>query len=504
MTDPVTPNLGLTKPTVGADADAWGALVNGNADLVDAEWSRTARGDAGYAIAPADRFVCLTAALTAPRSFTLPAASALKTGQAITVLDEAGGGSANNTLSIVRAGADTINGASSLVLNAARASVVLRSDGVSKWTADTAKVLTGLVCSGSPTLSGGQVLLTNGTSNAIVWNTAGFAAPAFTTRSAGTKLVLYPNISGATVDFGFGVEAQGLWSSVADATQTFYWYAATTRVMTLQGTGALVLNMPSTAHLQVGGGTSPNRVFNVDFAGRTVARYDDNNMIAVYTASNLAISAAGHGTGLQFFLSADSVTSKDSGTISCRAEEDYSSAANESSYLDFTFRMDGSPASGFRIGRDNTSFRNLIAASDGVPTLGGPGNRWSTVYAVTGAINTSDARQKAVRGGPRPEELRAWAAVRPVMFRWAGRPARESGGEGARLQVGYVAQDVEQAFADEGLDAGDYGLWVRDALPDGSVAFGLRYDQCLVLETAALRDRLAQLEARLATLEGGR
>ena len=70
--------------------------------------------------------------------------------------------------------------------------------------------------------------------------------------------------------------------------------------------------------------------------------------------------------------------------------------------------------------------------------------------------------------------------------------------------MGYVVQEVEQAFADEGLDAGDYGLWVRDALPDGSLAFGLRYDQCLVLETAALRDRLTRLEARLDALEGGR
>jgi hypothetical protein len=36
MADPVTPLLGLTKPTVGADRDAWGSITNVNWDLVDA------------------------------------------------------------------------------------------------------------------------------------------------------------------------------------------------------------------------------------------------------------------------------------------------------------------------------------------------------------------------------------------------------------------------------------------------------------------------------------
>ena len=147
MTDPVTTNLGLTKPTVGADADAWGGLVNGNADLIDAEFNRVARGDANYVIAATDRNVALTAALSAPRTFTMPAASAVKTGQAITFIDEAGGVNATNTLTFARAGADRIDSANSFVVDVARTVIRFRSDGASKWTTDSARCVTDLTVS---------------------------------------------------------------------------------------------------------------------------------------------------------------------------------------------------------------------------------------------------------------------------------------------------------------------------------------------------------------------
>ena len=91
----------------------------------------------------------------------------------------------------------------------------------------------------STTTGGGQIYLNGATGNRIDFAGVGVAAPAFTTRSAGTKIVLYPNVASAAVDFGFGIETGFLWSSVADSTQGFKWYAGTTNIATLSGVGVL-------------------------------------------------------------------------------------------------------------------------------------------------------------------------------------------------------------------------------------------------------------------------
>jgi len=94
----------------------------------------TSHGDSNYVIQPADRVVGTSAALTSPRTWTLPAASAVNAGQSLCVVDPAGGIGATNTLTVSRAGADTINGSTTDVLNAQFTGVCLYSDGVSKWT----------------------------------------------------------------------------------------------------------------------------------------------------------------------------------------------------------------------------------------------------------------------------------------------------------------------------------------------------------------------------------
>jgi hypothetical protein len=93
---------------------------------------------------------------------------------------------------------------------------------------------------GSPTDGTGQVYLNGSTSNRVEWNTQGTGAPAFTTRSAGTKLLIYPAISGSQVDYAMGIDAATLWSSVPVASSSFYfkWYGGQTQVASLDGTGA--------------------------------------------------------------------------------------------------------------------------------------------------------------------------------------------------------------------------------------------------------------------------
>ena len=92
---------------------------------------------------------------------------------------------------------------------------------------------------GSATTGAGQVYLNGATSNRIDWAAVGTGAPAFTTRSDGTKVVLYPALSGSTTDYALGINNATLWSSIPEATAGFYfkWYGATTEVASLSGTG---------------------------------------------------------------------------------------------------------------------------------------------------------------------------------------------------------------------------------------------------------------------------
>jgi hypothetical protein len=93
----------------------------------------TGYGDVNQAIAATDRFAYTNAAFTAARTWTLPAANAVNAGQALMIADLQGTITGTNTLTVQRAGADTIDGAASIVLLTPSASVKLVSDGTSKW-----------------------------------------------------------------------------------------------------------------------------------------------------------------------------------------------------------------------------------------------------------------------------------------------------------------------------------------------------------------------------------
>ena len=105
---------------------------------------------------------------------------------------------------------------------------------------------------GSATTGGGQLFLNGSTSNRIDWNANGFGPPVFTTRSDGTKVVLYPALSGSSVDYAIGIDAATMWSSVPENGDSFNfkWYGAETLVANLSGTG----NFTTVGDVAVNGG----------------------------------------------------------------------------------------------------------------------------------------------------------------------------------------------------------------------------------------------------------
>lgn len=139
---------------------------------------------------------------------------------------------------------------------------------------------------------------------------------------------------------------------------------------------------------------------------------------------------------------------------------------------------------------------NLIALGSGVA-------RFTTVYATSGTINTSDEREKEDVTDARDDEaaIRAVRKIKIRRFRWKDAVAQK--GDGARLHFGAVAQEVKAAFESEGLDAFAYGLLCYDeweatgavldddgneTLPavEAGNRYGVRYDELLALKIAAI------------------
>lgn len=168
----------------------------------------------------------------------------------------------------------------------------------------------------------------------------------------------------------------------------------------------------------------------------------------------------------------------------------------------------------------------VCPGNDANVLLGTASKRWSQVYAATGTINTSDAREKTSIVSPDDSLMRAWGKVNFKVFQF--KDAVEKKGVDARLHVGVIAQQVIEAFASEGLDATRYGLLCYDkwddeyedvevidepevVAEDGTVTpakthvehrlvtpagdrYGIRYEEALALECAYLRRELKQIK----------
>jgi hypothetical protein len=124
-------------------------------------------------------------------------------------------------------------------------------------------------------------------------------------------------------------------------------------------------------------------------------------------------------------------------------------------------------------------------SNDNVANLGGATLRWTTVYATTGTINTSDATQKEQLADLTAAELAVARRIKGLFKTFKFKDAVVAKGDGARIHVGVMAQDVQAAFAAEGLDADKYGMFCSDTVDDVTT-LGVRYEELLAFVIAAL------------------
>jgi len=153
--------------------------------------TRTAVSDAAYTVLTTDRIVAYTS-ISAARTVSLPAASTYPVGAPLWVIDESGSCSGTNTITVARAAADTIDGATNAVLDAPYAAMCLTSNGMSKWT----------LISGEPSLSPAMVGI-NATPDSTNRLSVNSSALLFSNVGNGVQVKVNKNAAADTASFLF-------------------------------------------------------------------------------------------------------------------------------------------------------------------------------------------------------------------------------------------------------------------------------------------------------------
>jgi len=100
------------------------------------------------------------------------------------------------------------------------------------------------------------------------------------------------------------------------------------------------------------------------------------------------------------------------------------------------------------------------ALADNIIDLGSASYRMDDIYATNGTIQTSDRNEKQDIEALSDAEQRVAVACKGLLrkFRWIDAVAEK--GDDARIHFGIIAQDLQDAFAAEGLDAGRYAMFI--------------------------------------------
>lgn len=203
---------------------------------------------------------------------------------------------------------------------------------------------------------------------------------------------------------------------------------------------------------------------------------------------------------------------------------------NNKSYIDTIWADDFNAYYAF----GSVSFHPL---NDGGGDLGRAGNSWNNLFIKTAPNVTSDKNVKTITSildekadNSDRKLLDALYNVNVVNYK-LNDAIKEKGEDKARVHTGFIAQDMEQAIRDAGLDPSDYAMWTQDASPEfkrvdtgekdengnpilksvqevpkddkGDVIYSqkLRYTEVICMLLAAHKQKINDLETRLMKLE---
>jgi hypothetical protein len=135
-----------------------------------------------------------------------------------------------------------------------------------------------------------------------------------------------------------------------------------------------------------------------------------------------------------------------------------STAASQDGYLELHTTNAGTSNPAVRI----DSSGNVTPGTDDVQDFGSASLRWDDIYATNTTIQSSDRELKQDIEELTEAETRVAQACKGLLRKYRWKSSVEEKGDEARIHFGIIAQDLEAAFAAEGLDAGRYGMFVKN------------------------------------------
>lgn len=158
--------------------------------------------------------------------------------------------------------------------------------------------------------------------------------------------------------------------------------------------------------------------------------------------------------------------------------------------------------------RIDSNGHTIPGTSDNTENLGSSSNRWATVYAGTGTINTSDAREKTVVSSMTVDELNAAKQLAQEIGTYKFLTMVQLKGDDARKHIGMTVQKAIEIMQANNLNPFAYGFICYDTwdekIEDGVVVrsagdrYSFRPDELLMFISRGFEARLQVLEAAYA------
>lgn len=261
-------------------------------------------------------------------------------------------------------------------------------------------------------------------------------------------------------------------------------------------------NLPSFNIYYSGGSASPVNwtITGNRFAADSYAVYGENSIefFQLLYQNNIATN----GLGLSIYAAKDSFINHGTSSATTR----FSGGRNV--WIGFAVNRTATGQAATFINTDTNSFNTatlittqidatqsnaLFPTTDNTVDFGAASRRWKVIYAGTGAINTSDEREKQDIKDLSEVERQVAIAIKGLIKSFKFKDAVALKGDKARIHFGVMAQQIAEAFKIVGLNPDDYALFCYDEWQNNEEIglkagnrYGIRYDELLAFVIASM------------------